>query len=132
MHKLLNNTSARRSVTRGFTLIEVMVALAIVAMALPALLFRFQQMLDHTGRIEEQNYATWLAQNKYKELVLNTKITQQFEKTKESDTEKFAELDYFWTIETFDTEVPEVFRVEIKVGRKKDDWLSVLDGYISG
>src|SRR5210317_1147355 len=44
---LMTRLAARR--VAGFTLVEVMVALAIVAIALPALLFTLYQQVDTTG-----------------------------------------------------------------------------------
>lgn len=116
---------------KGFTLIEVMVALVIIGLALPALIFRFSIMLDQTGRIEEKNYAMWLAQNKYHEFTLNARLSKQLDKGKQTDTETFAGLTYVWTLETFDSEVPEVMRIEIKTGREEDAWLARLDGFVS-
>ena len=45
----------------GFTLVEVMVALAIVAVAVPALLFALFQQLDGTEYLRNRSIANWVA-----------------------------------------------------------------------
>lgn len=55
----MNRKAARCA---GFTLIEVMVALLIVAVALPALMFQLGTQLDGSSDIEARTVAGWVAQ----------------------------------------------------------------------
>lgn len=48
---------------QGFTLIEVMVALMIVGIALPALMFQLGTQLDNTAVINTRTQASWIAQD---------------------------------------------------------------------
>ena len=45
----------------GFTLIEVMVALTVVAVTLPALLFLLSQQIDGTAYLRDRSVAQWVA-----------------------------------------------------------------------
>lgn len=49
--------------TQGFTLIEVMVALFVVAVALPALMFQLGTQLSSTGVLRDKTLASWVAQD---------------------------------------------------------------------
>lgn len=124
-HKPLNKR------VRGFTLIEVLVALTIVGLALPALVLRMQGIMDHTGHINTKTYAYWLAENKIQEMT----ITQQLEgnvtkKRKQQDTEEFAGTTWFWKVETEQTEVEQMYRMEVSVGLTEDDILVTLSGFL--
>lgn len=48
---------------RGFTLLEAMIALMIVAMALPALITLVMTQLDGSAAIRDKTYAYWVAEN---------------------------------------------------------------------
>jgi len=52
-----------RSRHSGFTLIETMIALLIVAMTLPALITLVMTQLDGAGQMRDKTYAFWVAQN---------------------------------------------------------------------
>lgn len=63
------NCGARfaRSGRRGFTLVEVLVALAVIAIALTAVLRSFGQGVDTTIALRDRTVAMWIAQNKLAE-----------------------------------------------------------------
>jgi len=58
----------------GFTLIEVLVALAVVAIALGALVTAGSRVLDHQAELEQRTLATWLADNRISEIRLDRAI----------------------------------------------------------
>jgi len=59
----------------GFTLIEVLVALAIVAIALGALAHAGARVLDHQAELEQRTLATWLADNRVSEIRLRRALS---------------------------------------------------------
>lgn len=115
----------------GFTLIEVLVALVVVGLALPALLTRMQSILDHTGYINTKTYAYWLAENKMQELIITQKLQGDVVKTKKKqDTEEFAGQNWYWKIEIEETPLEKMHRVEISVGLEEDKTLANLSGFL--
>lgn len=57
---------------RGFTLLEIMVALAIFSTLAAAVLSASQYVVKHTARVEERLLAAWLADNQLSELRLQS------------------------------------------------------------
>ncbi|MBK5352955.1 type II secretion system minor pseudopilin GspI [Pseudomonas sp. TH41] len=60
---------------RGFTLLEIMVALAIFSTLTAAVLSASQYVVKQTGAVEERLFAAWLADNLLNELRLQTGLT---------------------------------------------------------
>lgn len=60
-HCTVLSSGSRRQ--RGFTLLEAMIALMIVAMALPALITLVMTQLDGSAAIRDKTYAYWVAEN---------------------------------------------------------------------
>jgi len=54
----------------AFTLVEVMVALAIIALSLTAVAAKMGRMIDTSNAMRERTYASWIAQNQIAELRL--------------------------------------------------------------
>lgn len=63
-----------RSRRRGFTLIEVLVALVIVALGVAAVMSALVAAADGTNRLRERAFAEWVAANR----ILETRLAKEF------------------------------------------------------
>ncbi|MBT7341813.1 MAG: type II secretion system minor pseudopilin GspI [Luminiphilus sp.] len=99
----------------GFTLVEVMVALAIVAIAVPALLFALFQQLDGTEYLRDRSIASWIATDRMSELRLVVAKQGAVPKGELLGETRLAERDWYWWIEQQATEIPGFIRVDVKV-----------------
>ena len=118
----------------GFTLVEVMVALAVVAVALPALLLTLSQQLDGLRYLEDRTHAQWVAANRLAELRLVAGAKGSLQTGRVSGTEELAGRSWYWWSEGVETEVPGFFRYEIVVSDQEDGEASpvhTLDGYLA-
>lgn len=109
---------------RGFTLLEAMIALMIVAMALPALITLVLTQLDGSAAIRDKTYAYWVAENQLTRVRLLQQ--QKSKKTlpdytvpeKDSGVTDLAGLRWHWQLKTIAMEtlpVPGFKRVEVSV-----------------
>ncbi len=103
---------AKRS--RGFTLLEVMIALAIVSIALVSLLSLGNRSVGVNGRLQKITQATLLAQSKMTETeVLAEQGSLSFQDDEGEFEEPFEE--YRWRIAYEDTPLPIVRQVTVTV-----------------
>ena len=111
----------RGSIQTGFTLVEVMVALAIVAIALPALVFAYLQYVDSTGYLRDKLLATQVVENKWAEVqLLNAEKNFNLDGEQRGQYE-LAERTWYWRLEKEKTEVDGFFRYELAVSQAEDD-----------
>jgi general secretion pathway protein I len=97
---------------RGFTLIEVMVALVIVALALAAVAASMGQMIDTANTMRERTFASWIAQNKIAEMRLAGVIPEVGESSGDVD---YANTSWEWTAEVSETGVENLLKVDVTV-----------------
>ena len=116
----------RRRQSRGFTLVEVMVALAIVALALPALMFALQQQVDATGYLRDKSMTHAVAANKLSEVRILAVARGDLLKGLESGITTMGERDWYWWMESKLTEVPLFYRLQIDVALDEEDAESPL------
>lgn len=119
---------------RGFTLVEVMVALAVVAVALPALLLTLSQQLDGLRYLEERTQAQWIAANRLAELRLVLSAKGRLQNGRLSGSEELAGQDWYWWSEGEETQVPGFFRYQIRVSNAQDGRdapIHTLDGFLA-
>jgi general secretion pathway protein I len=104
---------ARRSGESGFTLLEVMVALAIVAIALVSLLGLSSRTLTVNDRVEHITRATLLAQQRLAELDAGVPLHEGDQELQGTFPAPFA--DYRWRLSYQDTPLPAVQQVTVVV-----------------
>jgi general secretion pathway protein I len=120
---------------RGFTLVEVMVALAIVAITLPALLMALYQQVDHAAYLRDKTLAEMVAVNKLSEMRLVVASTRTLSAGKDSGVTPFVDREWHWWLETINTEVNNFFRVEIRVAlseERREQPLYMLSAFMFG
>ncbi|MCB1844262.1 MAG: type II secretion system minor pseudopilin GspI, partial [Halioglobus sp.] len=122
---------------RGFTLVEVMVALAVVAVALPALLISLYQQADDTGYLRDKAIAHGVAVNKLAEMRLTVAASRSLQPGRTSGQTRMAERDWFWWIDTQPAPggIDQFYRTEIRVAleqARRDQPLYSLVAYMSG
>ena len=119
---------------RAFTLVEVMVALAVVAVAVPALLLTLSQQLDGTRYLQDRTQAQWIAANRLAELRLVAAAKGTLQTGLIAGSEDMAGRVWYWWSEGEATQVPDFFRYEVTVSDSEDGLsapLYVLDGYLT-
>lgn len=114
--------------SRGFTLIEVMVAMAIAALGLAAVAAGISQMVDASFAMRERTYASWIAQNKIAELRLANVVPEVSETSGDVD---FGGRKWIWRATISDTGVENLYRADVRVGLPDgDENIRTVTGFI--
>tara|TARA_R110001592_G_scaffold363371_1_gene685611 strand:- start:227468 stop:227926 length:459 start_codon:yes stop_codon:yes gene_type:complete len=113
--RLPGNHPLKRRLQAGFTLVEVMVALAVVAVALPALLVTLYQHVDATGYLRDKSIAQMVASNKFEELRILSTAGQSLLQGKDSGMASMADRDWYWWLESQPTEANNFYRIQIDI-----------------
>lgn len=105
----------------GFTLVEVMVALAVVAIALPALMGALSQQVDATAYLRDKSMAQLVAANKLTEIRLLAQATNKLFDGRDSGIAEMGDREWYWWIESKATEVTQFRRLQIDVAASEED-----------
>ncbi|MDE1923731.1 MAG: type II secretion system minor pseudopilin GspI [Gammaproteobacteria bacterium] len=108
--------SARRH--RGFTLVEVLVALLIVALGLAALMTTISGAADQSGYLRDKTIAQWIAMNRLVEVRLNL---QKFGQNNDKAELKMGGRDWHYDTRYYDTSISSMRRVVVRVWAGKTD-----------
>ena len=102
---------------RGFTLVEVLVALAVLSIALTAVMRTMGQAIDVTATLRERNAALWVAQNR---LALH-RMSHAWPSADTTDGDsEFNGEKWYWREQVSTTPEPRIRRIEITIRRQKD------------
>ena len=97
---------------RAFTLVEVMVALAIIALSLTAVAAKMSRMIDTSNSMRERTYASWIAQNKIAEMRLANVLPDVSATSGEVD---YANLTWRWRAVVSESGIENLYRVDVEV-----------------
>ena len=97
---------------RGFTLVEVLVALMIVAMGLAALMIAVSGAARTSGYLRDKTLAQWIALNRLSEVRLNM---NKFGQNTDTGELQFASRSWHYDTRYFDTSIASMKRVVVRV-----------------
>lgn len=120
----------RRRGTRGFTLLEVMVALAIVSIGLIAAFNGIIQMAHSISTMRDRALADWIAMNQITEI----RISGEFPEIGNFDGDVFfGNRDWRWEAEISETGVTDLRRIDMSVAHLElpDDPVTIMTGFVA-
>ncbi len=113
--------------TRGFTLIEVLVALAVIAVGAAAVLSSLDTAARAVDRVRERTFAGWIAMNRVVETRL-LRATNLKESRADGDIE-LAGRRWHWEEKVSPTTFTGLWRIEVRVrAAESPDWLAERQG----
>ncbi len=107
----------KRPDERGFTLVEVVVALAIVAIGMLAVFKTIGDTTHNVTELRDRSFAAWIADNRITEVRISGEMPSVEQTAGEVE---FAGRRWHWTTKVSQTQVPGLRRVDISVRRDED------------
>ncbi|GAB3685624.1 type II secretion system minor pseudopilin GspI [Salinisphaera aquimarina] len=120
---------------RGFTLIEVLIATAILALALGAFITSSAHYADYARYIHDRNIAQWVARNQLVEF----QIAEQWPDTGTQDGDvDMADIGWHWVADVQESPDPDVRRIDMRVfridedtGKPQDESVTLVSGFVT-
>ena len=118
-----------RASARGFTLVEVLVALAVLAIALAAVMRSMAQAIDTTATLRQHEVALWVAENR----LVQHEMSQDWPSvdTTNGDADMGGRK-WYWREQVSTTPEPKIRRIEITIRETADskETVAKLVGYL--
>lgn len=116
---------------KGFTLIEVMIALLVLGLALAALIRTSGSASANTAWMQDKTFAHWVAMNQLTEMQINKDWPKP---GKKKDTTEMVDREWEWEATFSTTADPALRRVDIRIWRadsSEDEHLTMLTGFLA-
>jgi general secretion pathway protein I len=126
---------------QGFSLVEVMVAMLIIAIALPALMYQIGTQVDSAQRLRDQTIAGWVAQDQLLQMRLAASQGNVYRPGIYNGVELQAGRNWHWQLQVATTAVPGLYRYDMQVAAAENpsdslillmDYLAVVPSALSG
>lgn len=112
----------------GFTLLEILVALAVLSIALLAALKSSGAAIANAAKLKERSLAHWVAMNRAAELEL---AGSWLELGVTRGQESMANQTWYWTVRSEKSPDPEIRQAEIQVRRdEQEEPLATLEVFL--
>ena len=117
---------------RAFTLLEVLVALAIIGVLLPPLLLNTAQRVNGMKQMEDRLIASMVANNQLTLLQLRVRWAGGNPRRSEEGSEQLSGRQWLWKLAAQTTDVADYWRVTVTVANEddKDQVLSEISGFV--
>lgn len=116
---------------QGFTLLEVLVAVAVLGMALGAVISGMARYAHNAAYLRQKTVALWVAHNRLTEIELQP----TWPDVGRSDGEmEMAGVEWTWRVEVKETQDEELRRVDVEVlapGARKQTVMASLSSFIA-
>ena len=124
-----DDTVSSATSQRGFTLVEVVVALAIVVVSFMALYGMIMQMVNATTLMQEKTIASWIAFDQITELRLKTELPDS---VKSNGVKEMAGVSWLYSVELRSTGSDAIRQVIVTVApeNEPDRTLGLASGVI--
>ncbi len=119
----------KQQAQQGFTLIEVIIAIGLLAIALPALLFSMAQVNNNVADTNRDSIAYWVAYNQLEIVKLEYRLSEKLLKGEISGEAEMAGERWEWTVVSEQSQLPGMWQVTASAGLGDQDPMSVI-GFI--
>lgn len=115
---------------KGFTLIEIVIAVAVLGIAMAAVIKGISENLANISHLREKTFATWVAANTLKEMEINQAWSDGGRQTGESVMSGYT---FYWRWQMEKTENENLRRLTVTVYSDEDreNQLTSLEGLLS-
>lgn len=124
IHKASYKTKASNA---GFTLVEVMVALAIIGVALGAAVQAVSVANHNAANLSQQTFARWVAMN---QIVRVQTSGQWLDLGKSDGTEEMANATWHWQMDVVETEDDGLRQLQVSAGLSPDVMQVTMIAYL--
>ena len=115
LHTVSANNRTERLGSAGFTLVEVLVAVAIVAMAVTGILVAMMRQIDGTAYLRDKLFAHYVAQNQMELALLANAHSNQIPNDASSGVDEMIGRKWYWRTQPKATQQPGAVQLEISV-----------------
>lgn len=107
-----------RKTNKGFTLLEVLIALSVLAIALGAIIQSVAATTNNVGYLRDKTLAHWVAMNKVVELQAAADGWPPLGNT--DGTYEMANYEWYWKASVEDSATPDIRQIKVEVRRDRE------------